>query len=237
MIASLAPPVLRHHLRAMLWRVRPAWSRNRPPADFILPAQAVRYPVAPTGADWIHEVKHDGYRLVARKDGERVRLWTRQAVDYTERFQAIADAVRALPVEACILDGEAVAYSDTGYDFHALRSKLAAKCACMIAFDMMSLDGEDLRERPLQERRKRLKALLSRRGRPALMYSTEIHGEGGEVFAHACALGLEGIVSKRLGSRYRSGKCDDWRKIKNPSYVRLIPEIVFAPHQNPSTPE
>lgn len=203
-----------------MWRPRaPAWSRPKPPAEFIQPAQAVLYPVAPTGPEWIHEIKADGYRLVARKDGDSVRLWTRQAIDYTAHFPGIASAVGSLPVRSCMIDGEAVCFGDACHDFHALRARAGGGAATLYAFDLLMLDGDDLRAMTLEKRRASLERLL-RNAPDGLMFSAAIQGDGPAVFEQACRMGLEGIVSKRLGSRYRSGKCEDWRKIKNKDYTR-----------------
>lgn len=101
-------------------------------------------------------MKADGYRIVARKD----RLWTRQAVDYTEHFPRIAAAVAALPVDACVIDGEAVCFGEGRYDFHALRSRTGGRAACLIAFDLLMVDGVDLRGDPLKLRRERLQKML-----------------------------------------------------------------------------
>jgi bifunctional non-homologous end joining protein LigD len=206
----------------MLWRPRaPAWDRKPPPAEFIVPSQAILSPRAPSGPGWLHEVKHDGYRLIACKTAAGVRLWTRQAVEYTATFPRIAEAVAHLPVASCTLDGEAVAFGESAYDFHALRSRTGAQSACLIAFDLIQIDGEDLRGRPVEDRRARLEVLLLPNRPDGLLFSAAIEGDGPEVFAHAAGLGLEGIVSKRLGSRYRSGRCTDWVKTKNPTYQRV----------------
>jgi bifunctional non-homologous end joining protein LigD len=130
-----------------------------------------------------------------------------------------AEAVRGLPAENALVDGEAVAFRPNGQsDFGALRTKAGGADACLVAFDLLNLDGEDFRQRPLEERRDKLARLIA--GVDGLLFSEAIEGEGAVVFAHACKLGLEGIVSKRAGSRYRSGARRSWLKSKNPAFMR-----------------
>jgi bifunctional non-homologous end joining protein LigD len=167
----------------------------------------------------LHEVKHDGYRIVARKQGERVTLWTRYGTDFTNRLPRIAEAVGGLAAEHALIDGEAVVFRPDGRsDFGALRTKAGGAEACLVAFDLLTLNGEDLRQRPLEERRDRLARLIC--GVDGVLFSEAIEAEGAVVFAHACRLGLEGIVSKRKGSLYRSGTSRSWLKSKNPAFVR-----------------
>jgi bifunctional non-homologous end joining protein LigD len=204
----------------------PQWSsralaRDRSaPAGFIQPCQPTLSAVVPRGPDWVHELKHDGWRIIARKSGARVRLWTRQANDQTAAFAAIAHAARFLPVTSLVLDGEAVAHDANGLpDFHGLQSSEGAARAVLYAVDLLELDGEDLRDRPLEERRAMLEEVLYE-PRDGLKVSELFEGEGATLFRHACAFNLEGIISKRRRSRYRSGRIGDWRKIKCPEYVR-----------------
>ena len=203
----------------MLWRTSPARSRRAPPAGFILPCQPFLVARPPAGPGWLHEVKHDGYRIVARKQGERVSLWSRYGTDFTDRLPRIAEAVRSLPAENAMIDGEAVVFRPDGQsDFGALRTKAGGAEACLVAFDLLTLDGEDVRQRPLEERRGRLARLI--RGVDGVVFSEAIEAEGAVVFAKACEMGLEGIVSKRAGSRYRSGTSRNWLKSRNPAFVR-----------------
>jgi bifunctional non-homologous end joining protein LigD len=174
----------------------------------------------PTGPGWLHEVKYDGFRLLGFKDGERVRLWSRRGADFTERFPRIAEAVRRLlPAERALLDGEAVVFWPDGLsDFAALLTKRGGEKATLVAFDLLSLESEDLRLRPIEERREALSALVA--GLDGVLFSEAIEADGALVFAKACELGLEGIVSKRAGSLYRSGPSRQWQKCKNPAFVR-----------------
>jgi bifunctional non-homologous end joining protein LigD len=208
----------RQQIRPMLMR-SPLARERRSPAGFIRPAQPVLADRPPIGPGWSFEIKHDGFRIVSRKDGERVRLWSRNARDWSVEFRAIAEAVRALPFSGVVLDGEAVAHCDEGLpDFHGLLGDGAAS-ACLYAFDLLAVEGEDLRRLPLEARRERLGAVLAEAG-SALRLSEHLDGDGALIFAHACRLGPEGLVAKRKGSAYRSGRCASWVKVKNPAYVR-----------------
>lgn len=124
-----------------------------------------------------------------------------------------------MPVETALLDGEAVAFRPDGHsDFDALRTKDGAARASFVAFDLLQIDGEDLRKHPLEARRARLEPLIADAG--AILFSEAIAYEGGLVFAKACEMGLEGIVSKRLGGLHWSGRCRNWLKVKNPAFQR-----------------
>jgi bifunctional non-homologous end joining protein LigD len=172
-----------------------------------------------SGPEWIHEVKHDGYRLIARKEAGRVVLWSRYATDYSETFLRIAEAIRALPVDHVMIDGEAVVFRPDGHsDFTALRSNRGAAEATLVAFDLLRFQGDDWRRLPLEVRRAQLESLVT--GVDGITFSDGIAHEGAIVFAHACRLGLEGIVSKRLGGMYASGRCRNWLKVKNPEFKR-----------------
>jgi bifunctional non-homologous end joining protein LigD len=203
----------------MLWRTRPVRSRRSPPAGFISPAQPMLVAKPRAGPEWIHEVKHDGYRLLARKEAGRVTLWSRYGTGFTDNMPRIAEAVRALPVADAFLDGEAVVFRPDGHsDFAALRTKRSAAEAAFVAFDLLQIDGEDRRKLALEVRRAELASLVA--GIDAITYSEAIEAEGAIVFAKACELGLEGIVSKRLGGAYWSGRCRNWLKVKNPDFRR-----------------
>jgi bifunctional non-homologous end joining protein LigD len=203
----------------MLWRISPRRSRRTPPAGFILPCQPVLVGKPPAGSGWLHEVKHDGYRIIARKEGSRVILWTRHGTNFTDKLPKIAEAVCSLAVDSALIDGEAVVFRPDGHsDFAALRTKIGGARACLVAFDLLTLNGEDFRQRPLEERRAALSPLVA--GVDNLLFSDALAAEGALVFAKACELGLEGIVSKRAGSRYSSGNSRQWLKAKNPAFVQ-----------------
>ena len=175
----------------------------------------------PEGPDWQHEIKHDGYRLIARKEGPSVRLWSRTGRDWRSVFTGIALAVAALPATSLMIDGEAVVLREDGTsDFHALASS-RARAACLIAFDILQIDGMDMRTSPLEARRDLLAAILREHTSASLFFSEAVEGEtGSSLFRHACNMGLEGIISKRKGSPYRSGPTTLWRKIRCPNYTR-----------------
>jgi ATP-dependent DNA ligase len=175
-----------------------------------LPSRAER---PPSGPGWIHEIKHDGFRMMVRRDAAGVRLLTRRGNDWTHRYPLIAAAVGALRVGSCLIDGEAVACGDDGLPaFDRLRYRRADASVFLFAFDLLELDGRDLRREPLEVRKATLASVL-RRAAPGVQLNTHLE-DGDVVFRHACKMGLEGIVSKRLGSPYRS---PDWLKMKNPA--------------------
>jgi bifunctional non-homologous end joining protein LigD len=203
----------------MLWRITPARSRRPPPAGFIQPARRLLTTAPRPGPEWVHEIKFDGYRLIARKDAGRVVLWSRYATDYSATFLRIAEAVRALPVDHVMIDGEAVVFRPDGHsDFTALRTTRGAAQASFVAYDLLQFEGEDWRRLALEVRRAQLESLVA--GIDGLTFSEAIEGDGAIVFDHACRLGLEGIVSKRLGGLYASGRCRNWLKVKNPAFER-----------------
>jgi bifunctional non-homologous end joining protein LigD len=195
-----------------------AVSRSRDSA--IETCQPVLSDVVPAGPDWFHELKHDGWRMIARKSGRRVRLWSRQAYDWTEAFPAIVAALQHLPHDEFVLDGEAVAHDENGMpEFWALKSPEKTRSAILYAFDLLTLGGKDLRPSPLAYRRDLLEEVAAD-PLDGLRISERYEGDGGVLFRHACALNLEGIVSKRKDTPYRSGRFDGWRKIKCPDYRR-----------------
>lgn len=183
-------------------------------------ARATSGPLMGDGSDYHFEIKFDGYRLLVGKAGGEVRLFTRKQNDWTERFKGIAAAVAALPAREVVVDGEACAVDDAGRpSFEALQQWLAgekttAKLA-FAAFDLLWLDGRDLRKRPIEERRELLEALL-RGAKPPLSFSTALGGGARltELLAAAKRAGLEGLVAKRRGSPYAAGASTHWVKLK-----------------------
>ena len=183
---------------------------------FIEPSLPTPAKVPPSGPEWIHEIKHDGFRIMARRDAAGVRLITRKGNDLTRRFPFIAMAVAALPVASCLIDGEAIVSDDSGLAiFDRMRGQGALGNATLCAFDLLQVDGRDLRREPL-EARKRALAKLLRHSHSSVVVNEHFEGDGATVFREACRLGCEGIVSKRLGSSYRSGRTAHWIKVKNP---------------------
>jgi bifunctional non-homologous end joining protein LigD len=169
------------------------------------------------GRGWIHEIKHDGFRIMALHTGGRVRLLTRKGTNFSNRFPQIVAAVTLLPVRSCLLDGEAVVCDENGLAvFDLIRGYRHDTAAVLCAFDLLELDGEDLRRMPIEERKGTLAKLLSH-PHEGIAFNQHNTGDGAIIFKHACALGCEGIVSKRLGSSYRSGRVDHWLKVKNPA--------------------
>jgi hypothetical protein len=166
---------------------------------------------------WIHEIKHDGFRILARKNGDRVRLITRNGYDFADRFPKIVEAMASLPVQSCFIDGEAIVVDENGLSvFDLIRYRQHDSTAVLCAFDLIELDGEDLRQTPIEERKHALANVLFRE-RDGIAFNRHYDGNGAIIFKHACALGCEGIVSKRVGSPYRSGRVSDWIKVKNPA--------------------
>ena len=153
---------------------------------------------APSGPGWVHEIKHDGYRLQVRRDGDQVRLFTRRGYDWSGRYPAIAVTATLLRARSFTLDGEAVVCGPDGVAiFDALHRRGTVTEAMLYAFDLLELDGEDLRGLPLGDRKKRLARLLGGR-RLGIVLSDHTDEDGATIFRHACRMGLEGIVSKRL---------------------------------------
>jgi bifunctional non-homologous end joining protein LigD len=186
------------------------------PAGFIEPCLPIKADALPSGGLWLHEIKHDGFRVVARKNGARVRLYSRPGNDLTDRFRLIVETLANLRTRSCTIDGEAVACDDNGLAvFDRIRYRRHDGKVFLYAFDLIELDGDDLRREPLDVRKATLRSLLVKVV-SGLRWNEHIEGDGETIFRHACKLGLEGIVSKRKDSPYRSGRSPDWLKMKNP---------------------
>ncbi|MGX5839764.1 ATP-dependent DNA ligase [Mesorhizobium sp. ArgA1] len=170
----------------------------------------------PESDDWIHEIKYDGYRTQVIIDWDGARAYTKTGIDWTSRYWPIVTAAEALGARSAIIDGEVIAPMPGGTpDFHALRSAMAwnAERLAFVTFDLLHLDGQDLRPLPVVERRAMLWDLV----KPAdgiIQFSQHVDGGGAEFFKGVEKLGLEGMVSKRRGASYRSGESDAWLKIK-----------------------
>jgi bifunctional non-homologous end joining protein LigD len=191
------------------------------PAGFIAPCLPTKTDKLPSGDLWLHEIKHDGFRIIARKDGDRVRLYSRPGNDFTRRFSLIVEALERLHCRCCIIDGEAVACDDNGVaSFERIRYRQHDGDVFLYAFDLIELNGDDLRRDPLQVRKATLASIVAK-VRPGIRFNEHIEGDGPTVFAHACKMGLEGIVSKRKDSMYRSGRSPDWLKMKNPEALAV----------------
>jgi bifunctional non-homologous end joining protein LigD len=174
----------------------------------------------PSGPDWIREIKLDGFRMMVRRDSAGVRLLTRNGHDWTARFPRIAAAAEALQARSFLIDGEAVACDGDGLPvFDRLRYRRQDGRVFLYAFDLLELNGRDLRREPLEVRESTLAGVLRRmKARAGIQLNEPCDDLPADVvFRHACKLGFEGIVSKRLGSPYRSGRSRDWLKMKNPN--------------------
>jgi bifunctional non-homologous end joining protein LigD len=190
---------------------------KRPKWSFVEPALATREENPPKGDAWIHEIKYDGYRIQAAVSGDSVRLYTRNGLDWTGKFQPIADALAALKLKDVLLDGEAaVAHANGKTDFSSLQKSLesgVAKGVSYFVFDLLAEGAKDLRKRPLIERKERLEKLLTKAKTPVLV-SPHFEGGGPDVLEAFREKGLEGIVSKKANSTYQSGRTKAWLKIK-----------------------
>jgi bifunctional non-homologous end joining protein LigD len=191
------------------------------PAGFVVPAQPIKASKPPSGADWVHEIKHDGYRIIVHRDGAAVRLYSRNAYDWTARLAGIATAAESIKAKRFTIDGEAVVLGPDGLSqFEELSRREAARTAILYAFDLIEHDGEDLRNLPFLERKAALARLL-RRTKTGILLNEHIAEDGPAVFAHACQLGAEGIVSKKIDGTYRSGPCCVWIKVRNPASIAV----------------
>jgi bifunctional non-homologous end joining protein LigD len=197
-----------------------AFQRKKPAAigikapypGFIEPALATSIDKVPSGERWIHEIKFDGYRVQVHLANNGVKVFTRRGNDWTKRFKKITDDAWHINAGSAIIDGEVVVPSANGTtDFSALQNELKGKSTkiVMVAFDLLYLNGYDLRKLPLFER----KALLKKNiGGTDIQFSESFEVDGGEMFKHACKTGLEGVVSKVRDSRYPAGRSNDWVK-------------------------
>jgi bifunctional non-homologous end joining protein LigD len=186
---------------------------------FVPPSLATLYDRAPSGPDWLHEIKFDGYRIEARLEDGDVRLLTRKQQNWTQRFPPVAEAVAALAAETALLDGEIVVEDGNGIsNFSLLQTDLKDKRTdrfVYYVFDLLYLDGRDLTGAPLVERKAALARLLKGYGKAGVIrYTDDFNEDGPIIFRHACEMGLEGIVSKRRSATYRSGRTDNFVKTK-----------------------
>jgi ATP-dependent DNA ligase len=192
--------------------------RTRPRLGIVEPCLPSPAKSPPSGPGWLHEIKHNGFRILARRGPVGVRLITRNANDFTDRFPFIATAVAELPVKSCLIDGEAVVCDEKGLAvFDLIRRHDAGERAVLCAFDLLELDGKDLRRWPIETRKALLAKLLDEGQQMSIVLNEYYEEDGAVVFQQACRLGCEGIVSKRLGSIYRRGRSPLWLKVKNPN--------------------
>jgi len=187
--------------------------------DFIPPQLATLKQQAPTAKGWIHEIKFDGYRLQARIENGKVKLLTRSGLDWTDRFgEAVPQALASLPVSQAVIDGELVVEGTGGAsDFSALQADLSEGRSdrfIFFAFDLLHLDGKDIRQVTLVERKSALESLLKNGPGTFLRYSEHFDEDGEMILRHACRLSLEGVISKRGNGKYESGRSKAWVKSK-----------------------
>jgi bifunctional non-homologous end joining protein LigD len=206
---------------------RIAGARKRPLPDFVEPSLATLCEKPPSGPKWVHEIKHDGYRLQARIDGRKIKLLTRKSLDWTGRFKRIADAIGATQLGTALIDGEAVVEDDSGLStFSNLQIALKEDRQDRMryyAFDLLYLEGYDLTQVPLLQRKQLLQHVLADLPRSSpIRFSEHLDTDGPTVLEHSCKLGLEGIVSKRIDSPYRSGRGESWLKSKCRGSQELI---------------
>jgi bifunctional non-homologous end joining protein LigD len=197
-----------------------AFQRKKPTAigvkapvpSFIEPALATGIEKVPSGARWIHEIKFDGYRVQVHIANQAVTIFTRRGHDWTKRFRKVADDSWHIRAGSAIIDGEIVTPAADGTtDFSVLQNELKGHSTriVLVAFDLLYLNGYDLRKLPLIERKAHLKKIIDG---TEVQFSESFEVDGREMFTHACKVGLEGVVSKVRDSRYACGRTNDWVK-------------------------
>lgn len=197
-------------------RTPPRRSASKRPPAFVRPQLATLEDVPPSGERWLHELKFDGYRALLAVGGRKHRVYTRSGLDWSAKFPSMREAAATLDADEALIDGELVVLDADGVSrFGLLQNAIRGRSGdiVMMAFDVLRLDGEDLRGLPLTERKRRLRSLLRNAG-PALRYADHQRGDGLAVHREACRLGLEGIVSKSADLPYRSGRGPGWIKTK-----------------------
>ena len=189
------------------------------PGAFIEPCLPRPAKQPPTGRGWIHEIKHDGFRILGPARRRPGAVAHAKGTNLSNRFPQIVAAVILLPVRSCLIDGEAVVCDDTGLAvFDMIRGYRHDTSAVLCAFDLLEVDGKDLRRTPIEERKGTRAKLLSH-PHEGIAFNQHYDGDGAMIFKHACALCCEGhrVEAARLGSAYRSGRVDHWLKVKNPA--------------------
>jgi bifunctional non-homologous end joining protein LigD len=184
---------------------------------FIEPQLATLVKEPPSGDQWLHELKFDGYRMICRLDHGRVQFSSRNGLDWTEKFPSIAKAIQLLPATSAMIDGEIVIVDAQGRSsFQKLQRAMGKNTSGVIytVFDLMFFDGYDLRRTPLRQRKDLLQNLCKQSNQSLLRYSEHFEGNGDAFFRQACEYGIEGILSKRADSAYESTRNRNWLKIK-----------------------
>ncbi|MGA9008628.1 MAG: hypothetical protein WB495_17560, partial [Xanthobacteraceae bacterium] len=166
--------------------------RRRTRPGFVEPCLPTLAKKPPNGSDWIHEIKHDGFRIMGRRDAGGPRLISRNGHDFSERFPFINFAIGALPAKSCLIDGEAIVTNEAGLaDFEIMRRRRVNAEAVLVAFDLLELNGEDLRGLPIEQRKRELARLL-RKATSHIVLNEHFDADGAEVYRAACQLGCEG---------------------------------------------
>lgn len=185
---------------------------------FRTPQLATLVDDVPGGNDWLHEIKYDGYRALIAAAGDKIKIYTRSGLDWTDKFGGVAKAVAALELPGALIDGEIVALDAHGNpDFSALQKRLKSGDGelTLFAFDLLEIDGEDVAQLPLIERKERLAGLIGDNSdEGAVRFSDHLIGAGEKLYAAMCDAGQEGIIAKRADARYRGKRSKDWLKIK-----------------------
>ncbi|HEY4046959.1 MAG TPA: DNA ligase D [Acidobacteriaceae bacterium] len=191
--------------------------------EFVPPLLAKQSEVVPEGKDWIHELKLDGYRIQAHLESHgsqlKVTLFSRNGLDWTHRMATIAREVKRFPVEGAILDGEVVVLNSSGQtsfaDLQAAFDENKPQALSYFIFDLLHLNGHNLRNLPLIDRKQLLFELIATLGQNEIIrFSEHLVGNGKQMFSEACRLGAEGIISKLISAPYTSGRSSSWIKIK-----------------------
>jgi bifunctional non-homologous end joining protein LigD len=198
-----------------------SYARPKPPAGgikanypgFIAPALATSIAKVPSGERWIHEIKFDGYRVQVHLANTSVKVFTRRGHDWTNRFKKIADDAWHINAGSAIIDGEVIAPAADGVsDFSVLQNELRGKSNKLVlyAFDLLYLNGFDMRKAPLFQRKAALRTLIAKTD---ILLSESFETDGASMLKQACKMGLEGVVSKVRDARYNSGRINEWVKV------------------------
>ena len=199
-----------------------AKARTEAMPRFIKPQLATLVDHVPVGNEWLHEIKYDGYRALVAVSGEAIKIYTRSGLDWTDKFGALAGAIKALDLPPALIDGEIIAFdADGNPSFSALQAVLKRGHGAeradtpfdFFAFDLLSLDGMDLKSLPAIERKERLEALLADAEQP-IHVADHLIGSGEKLYRSLCQAGQEGIIAKRVDAPYRSGRTRAWVKVK-----------------------
>jgi bifunctional non-homologous end joining protein LigD len=194
-------------------RTKPIIGVKSPFPGFISPALATKIGKVQSGDRWLHEIKFDGYRVQLHIVNDDIKVFTRRGNDWTKRFRKVAADAYLINAGSAIIDGEVVVPAEDGTtDFSVLQNELKGKSTkiVLVAFDLLYLNGQDLRKLPLFERKVALQKLIAK---TAIQFSESFELDGREMFKHACTTGLEGVVSKVRDSRYPVDRTNDWVKV------------------------